>query len=593
MAANRSPSRGPAGSGNTPGRFPLGWRPFGRSGWQPFGRSGGALDGQRILLAVIAVYVVGLCALPLLRLFTEGTGGDLWTALSDPATLAATRRTVVAGLGATALSVVLGGSMALLVALTNPRLKTLLVFLLLLPMLIPAQISALAWLELTGPSSTILGPLGLAPPPGTRNWLYSREGIILLMGIEHSTMVFLAVRAGLRALPGDLVEAARAAGAGPFTILWHIILPLLRPSLVAGAALAFVAAIGNFGIPALLGIPGRYTLLTALVYQRLSGFGPSVLGEVAALSLILAALAGVGLLLQAIAKGKGRVAIASDGTTIAPYELGRWRLAVEALVWVVLMVISVIPLFALIGASLIPALGVPLTFSNASLTNYATALGTGAVRRSFLNSAWLAGAAALVTPLVAVPLAYAVVIRQSRVARILDTLADIPFALPGIVVSIACILTFLPPLPGLGVSLYGTAWIILFAYLARFLALGLRPAVAGMANIDPALEEAGRIAGVGPLRRLTRIILPMAAPTAAAGSLLIFMSAYNELTVSALLWSTGHETIGVMIFNLYDEGEATAASAASVLSVLATLAAAGAASLLARRLPKGVLPWQA
>jgi iron(III) transport system permease protein len=85
----------------------------------------------------------------------------------------------------------------------------------------------------------------------------------------------------------------------------------------------------------------------------------------------------------------------------------------------------------------------------------------------------------------------------------------------------------------------------------------------------------------------------MAAPTAAAGALLIFMSAYNELTVSALLWSTGHETIGVMIFNLYDEGNATAASAASVLSVVATLGAAAAASLLARRLPKGVLPWQA
>jgi iron(III) transport system permease protein len=578
MVVKRSISGNTAGGGIASGRFPF------RS---VLG------DTQGLLLACLAVYVVGLCALPLLRLFGEGAGTGILEALTNRRVLEATQHTIVAGLGATVLSVILGGAMALVVALTNVRFKPLMVFLLLLPMLIPAQISALAWLELTGPSSTILGPLGLAPAPGTRNWLYSREGIILLMGIEHSTMVFLAARAGLRSLPGDLVEAARAAGASPWTVLWRIVLPLLRPSLVAGAALAFVAAIGNFGIPALLGIPGRYTLLTALIYQRLSGFGPSILGEVAILSLILAALAGLGLLLQALAKGKDRVTIATDGTAIAPYALGRLRPVLEALAWIVLLVISVIPLLALIGASLIPALGVPLTLGNATFDNYAVALGTAAVRRSFLNSAWLAGAAAVLTPLVAIPLAYQLVIRRARLARVLNALADVPFALPGIVVSIACILTFLPPLPLVGVSLYGTGWIILVAYLARFLAMGLRPVVAGMAAIDPALEEAARVAGAGPMRRLTRVILPMAAPTAAAGALLIFMSAYNELTVSALLWSTGHETIGVMIFNLYDEGNATAASAASVLSVVATLGAAAAASLLARRLPKGVLPWQA
>lgn len=558
-------------------------------------------DGGRLLLAGIGVYVLALCCLPLLRLFGEAVamGGvdDILRVVDSRAVRLATWRTIEASLGATVVSVVIGTAMALVIGLTDVRARTTLVFLLLLPMLVPAQISALAWLEMTGPASTILGPLGLAPPPGTRNWLYSREGIILLMGIEHSTMVFLAVRAGLRSIPRDLVEAGRAAGAGPLRTVAAIILPLLRPAVLAGAALAFVAAIGNFGIPAILGIPARYTMLTALIYQRLSGFGPSVLGEVAVLSMILAALAVIGLAIQALALRRsgsgGRVVVAGDGATVPPFALGRWRLPVEAVVWGALLVMGVVPLLALIGTSLSQALGVALTAETVTLAHYATAWANDAVRRAFLNSGLLATTAAAATLVVSLPFAYLVAVRRQPAARVLSLVADAPFALPGIVVSIACILTFLPPLPVVGVSLYGTFWIILIAYLARFLALGLRPTLAGMAQLDPALEEAARIAGAGTVSRLRRIVLPLAAPAAVAGALLIFMSAFNELTVSALLWSTGQETVGVMIFNLYDEGNATAASAASVLSVAATLLAAAAASLLARRLPKGVLPWQA
>ena len=125
------------------------------------------------------------------------------------------------------------------------------------------------------------------------------------MGVEHSTLVFLAVRAGLRNLPRDLVEAARLGGAHPLRVTRSVILPLALPAILAGAALAFVTSIGNFGIPALLGIPGRYTMLTTLIYQRLQGFGPRVLGEVAALALILAALAVSGSLLRALLVRRG------------------------------------------------------------------------------------------------------------------------------------------------------------------------------------------------------------------------------------------------------------------------------------------------
>lgn len=560
------------------------------------------LDGELLLLLLVGAYVLFLCLLPLLRLFAEaflageglGAGfvAEVW---SSRAAQRATWNTLEASLGATLVSLLLGGAMALLLGLTDLRGKTVLVFLLLLPLLIPPQISALAWLELIGPQSPLRTLLGLGGTPGTGNPLYGREGIVLVMGIEHAPLVFLALRAGLRALPRDLAEAARAAGARPPRVLLGVVLPLLAPAILAGAALAFVSAIGNFGVPALLGIPGRYPMLTTLIYQRLNGFGPSVLGEVAALALILALLAAAGLALQALALRRApRGFDRSGGLLGAAFSLGRRRPAVEAAVWTLMTVIAVLPLLALASAALVPAVGVRLSWESATLRNLVyvlTELST--TRRAFLNSTLLAGGAALATAAVALPLAWLLVSRRSRAARGLDLLADAPYALPGIVLSIAFILVLLPPPPILGVSLYNTLWILLLAYMARFLALSLRPAVSGLQQLEPALEEAAQAAGAGPLHRLRTVVLPLVAPAIGAGALLVFLAAFSELTVSALLWSRGNETVGVVVFSLYDEGNSTAAAAVALLTLVFILAVAGLAGLCARRLPRGVLPWQA
>jgi iron(III) transport system permease protein len=388
---------------------------------------------------------------------------------------------------------------------------------------------------------------------------------VLVMGIEQSTLVFVSVRAGLRNLPRDLIEAARLGGARPLRVARSVILPLALPAIFAGAALAFVASIGNFGIPALLGIPGRYTMLTTLIYQHLQGFGPRVLGEVAALAVGLAALAVAGLLLPLVVRG---FAIQGGSAPLEPFPLGRVRAWVEALLWILLTVIAVMPLVALLAASLSPALGVPLRFDTATLANYRFALlEQDATLRAFGNSLLLAFTTALVSAAVALPLAYFATLRQSSTARVLDVVAAVPYAVPGTVLAIAIILVFLPPVPLLNVSLYGTIGIILIAYLARFLALVLRPTMA--------------------------VILPSVAPSVMAGALLIFMSALNELTVSALLWSTGRETLGVVVFALQYEGNSPAAAAVATISVALTLALAMAATTFRGRLPEGVVPWQA
>lgn len=554
--------------------------------------------GEHLLVALIAFYLLAISVWPLARLFVEALApgdegrplGLMTEVLAARSTSRAFWNTLSASAGSVAISAVLGLGLALVTGLFALRGRVAMTFLILSPLLIPSQTMALAWIELTGSSSPILRPLGLAPPPGTTNPIYSGGGIALLMGIEHMPLVFLAVRAALLALPGDLVEAARVAGARRARIVAAVLLPLVLPAALAGSVLAFAAAVGNFGVPALLGIPGRFPMLTTLIYQRLNGFGPAMAGQVAVLALILVALALAALALRSLLLARLSVPVGS-GVAMAPFEAGRWRLPVEAGVWLVLVLIGVAPMLALAGTALSPALGVPLTAETLTFANFSDVLSNPAVRRAFGNSLSLSLAAAILCALVAVPFAFARVVLRNPVARGLDWLADGPWVVPGTVVALAMILAFLPPRPLIG-SLYGTMAILLVAYLARFLPLVLRPVVAAAETLDPALDEAARIFGAGAARRVLAILAPAVFPAAAAGALLIVMTALNELTLSALLWSSGKETLGVMVFALQYEGNSTAAAAVSVLSVGMVLALVLAIDRLAPWLPPGTLPWR-
>lgn len=551
------------------------------------------------LLPFILLPVALIALGPVVRLLVEGVAlGDGLTAdhltivLARPSTGIALRNSLVTAGGGTVLSILIGGAFAYLVAFTDVRAKSALVFCLMVPMMIPPQITALAWMQLAGPSSTILKVLGHAPPLGSPQPLHSEGGIIVLLGIQHAALVFLTLRAGLRMIPADLIEAARMCGASPLRVWTETILPLSMPALVAGGALAFVTALGNFGIPAMLGIPAGYLTLPTLIYQRLVSMGPSVLPEVAVLAMVVGGVAIAGVLVARLAlRRRGFGLVGLSGSTLA-LGLGRARGLVEAGLWLFIFVILMLPLLAMLATSLIPAYGVPLTLGTATLEAWHEVLITQPVTRTaYTNSLMLAGGAAAILLVVCLPLAWVLERRPSRLTRLLDTLVDLPYALPGVVLAIACILTFLN-LPFTDRTLYGTIWIILLAYLARFLVVMLRPVQAGIAQLDPAMEEAAASVGAPLGRRLRDIVLPLAAPSAAAGAILVFLTAVNELTVSALLWSSGTQTLGVVIYNLEDSGETVMASALAMSIVLAVVLLMAVVQAAARRLPKGVIPWQ-
>ncbi|GAL28215.1 ferric iron ABC transporter permease protein [Vibrio variabilis] len=208
------------------------------------------------------------------------------------------------------------------------------------------------------------------------------------------------------------------------------------------------------------------------------------------------------------------------------------------------------PFMALLTSSLVPAMGVPLTLETLSFDAYRTILSEQSVTfRAMQNSLLLSIGAALTLICITMPLAYLSEKQPGKITRSIVRLIDIPFTLPGVVLSIACILMFARPLPLIGISLYGTLGIIFVAYIARFMSVSFKPIHNSMKQLDPSLEEAAELAGASLWQRLIHIVFPLLLPSAFAGGLLVFLNAVNELTVSALLWSAGNETLGVIVFS--------------------------------------------
>ncbi len=532
----------------------------------------------------------------LVRTAFAGAGTTLFDLLQEwrrPSIQRAISNSLTSSFGAMLVSLVLGGAAAIVLATARLKGRRVFAFLFTLSMLIAPHVAALAFKTLLGPASPVLQAFGLAPPPGSANPLLSLAGIVLVLGLHHAPIVMLTLLAGMRTIPHDLIEAAQVDGARPSRILRDLVMPLLAGHWLAAGLLAFVAAFGNFGIPALLGLPVNIVTLPTLIYRQLSSFGPNVLPDVAGLSILTMLIGGVIIALAIVLLGRRGTALEPERQLKAfwtPGPLMRAMIAMGGLA--LLLVVLILPLLSLLASSLVPSYGVALTFETLTTRAYAeTLLRQAATREAFRTSFGLAGLAAILLAIAAVPMAFAIHRFAGRSRALLMLLIELPYALPGIVVAIAAILLFLRPLPVLGISLYATPWIILAAYLVRFLPLAVKPALASMATLSPNMEEAGALCGARVLRRLVTLILPSLLPALCAGGLMVFLTAFSELTVSALLWSAGSRTLGVVVYGLEEAGLTTEASALGVVTILVVGVVMAAIDALRPLLPDGSVPW--
>lgn len=481
-----------------------------------------------------------------------------------PANYIALWNTLWVSVLATILSVIIGTLCAFLVQRTDLPQKGLLSVTLVLPFAIPPLFSAIGWVQL-------IGPVGLFSQAWTSifdtqvPWnIYSSYGIIFVLAVTNYPFVFITVSGALAKMDSSLEEAARTSGAGSRRIMLDVTLPLVRPAILAGSLLAFVSSIDNFGIPAVLGMRAQFYVLTTRIYEALT-IPNMPLATAMSVLLILIAIVCL-IVFRRLEGSKGQYAVVG-GKSVQPniIKLGRSRPWVLSAFYFAILILVVMPVFALVITSVLRFWGADLTLENLTLHHYQAVLNQSGAQRGIVNSLLLAPAAATIIVFVAALLAYLHIKAKQRGAGVLDAIATLPFALPGSVIGVSMILAWSNP--AFGPTLYGTIWLLLLGYIMRYMAFGLQSTRNTLQQIHPSLEEAAWTSGASHLRSLKDIVLPLLRPGLVAGWVLIFISAFNELTVSVLIWASGAETIGVWIFLMQDSGFTGRAAALAVLTL--------------------------
>ncbi|MCF7754390.1 iron ABC transporter permease [Paenibacillus xylanexedens] len=545
---------------------------------------------NRLIALLGAIAVLLFFVYPILKLVLLSFQGEQGLTLSHYNELlqqerfwSTLRNTVYIVIGSTVFSLVIGTALAWVVAYTDIRHKSALHMGIMLCFILPSYVLTLSWSSFTGSQSWLAHLLQWIHPDLAPWSMYSMGGIVFVMGIHHFPLVYMFTLDVLRKIPRDLEWAARAGGASRIEVFRRITLPLALPGLTAGGLLVFLASLDNFGIPAFLGTPVNISVLSTLIYEEIIGFGPSAFARGASLSVLLGAAAVVGSLLQWILLRKSHASDTMQPDLTPRYNLGRMRKPLTFAIWAGLALITIIPLSSMISMSLKRAYGLGLTRANMTLDNYRYILFENErVWQAIQNSLVLSLVTMLACLIIGSGFAYIRVRKPNQYNKMAELATAVPYTLPGIVFALSMILVWMEPVPGWNPGIYGTMTILFIAYICRFLILQIRSSVTSFMQLDASMEEAARISGAGFWRKWTAVLLPLLLPGILTGGMLVFLTALTELTVSALLYSSGSQTIGVTIFSFEQAGDTLYSTALSSL-IVALIAAGGVILLIAQR----------
>ena len=464
------------------------------------------------------------------------------------------------------LALVLGTLLAWLTERTNTPFRGVTYVAAFLSFAVPPIVRVIGWILLFGPKAGIINVwiaqlFHLSHPILN---LFSMTGMVLVEGLLWTPVVFLLMTVPFRSLDPSLEEAASVSGAGTWETFRRVTFRLALPSALAVLLLSSARSLGSFEVPALIGIPAGINVLTTRIYlQTTSGFLPQY-GDASAYAVILMLFVAMALYPYYLATRQAQKFATITGKGFRPrvLDLGRWRYLSAALM-LLLPLLVILPTVVLLWASFLPYLQQPSAKAIATLTlkNYRVAFGDASVIKAATNSLVVSLAAATGTMFLTMLTAWIVIRSRLRWRWLLDQLATLPLVIPGIVLGIAVLRTYLTiPLP-----LYGTVWIIVVAYVAGFLPFGMRFCYSGVLSISRELEESAQMSGASWPTTMRAIIMPLMVSALFAGWLSIFLITIRELTVALLLYSPGSQVIAVTIWNLWENGSVPELSAFSVV----------------------------
>jgi iron(III) transport system permease protein len=367
--------------------------------------------------------------------------------------------------------------------------------------------------------------------------------------IHDYPLVFLLMSAALRNMDTSLEEAALTAGSSTWTTFKRITLPLMRPALFSVLLIVFIRGIEAFEVPALIGVPAKISVFTTKIFLAIHQF-PSDFGLAGSYAVTLLVISGKGYRPRVI-------------------DLGKWKYVTCALSFFIFFLAVILPVFVLLWSSFIPYYGVPSRelMGKMTLANYHYILNYPLAVTAFKNSFYLSVGSATLVMLLTSVIAWITVKTKLPGRALLDNMTFIPIAMPGIVLGVSLIWVYLT----LPIPIYGTMWVLLLAYITKFMPYGIRAASASMIQINKELEEASLTAGGTWLQTFKKIILPLLMPGFTAGWIYISIIALRELSTSILLYSYNSTVLSIMAFDLWEGGQYTYVCALGVLMVLLLL----------------------
>ena len=490
---------------------------------------------------------------------------------------------LVFSIGSSAWALAFGTALAWLAERTNARFRGVAYVSAFVSFAIPGIIKVIGWVLLFGPEAGYVNvaakaAIGVFPLFN----LFSMAGMIMVEGLLWTPVVFLLMGTPFRSMDPSLEEAAVVSGSSEWQVFRRVTFPMAAPSVLSVLILTFVRSLEAFEIPALIGLPAGIEILTTQIYLQLKGSIIPDYGHASAYSVILIVLVSLALVpYYRITQDTFKFStVTGKGFNPRRKDLGKWRW-LGGLLLLSLPFVEFLPMLALLWSSLTPFLQVPSmeALRQLSFANYALAFNDPKILRSTANSLLVSLTSASGAMAVAFVAAWLVTRTGIAMRWMLDRLTMVPLVFPGIVLGVAILQMYLIlPLP-----VYGTVWIMVAAFVPRYLPYAMRCSHAGLLGIHKELEESATASGATWGQVARNIIVPLMMPALFAGWIYIFLVTVRELSVSLLLYSPGSEVIAVVMWELWENGAVGTLSAYALGISAATVLLAALLYRMSRR----------
>lgn len=506
------------------------------------------------------------------------------TAYLSAETLRLFLNSVTFAIGAAVVSLSLGTVLAWMNERTNTPLKRLFFGLSIIPLVIPSILFTVSWIMLASPKIGIVNKAlqGLTGSDTVFVDIYTLTGMIFVDGLHYSPMAFLLMTAAFRAMDPALEESALMSGASVLQVARRITWRLAWPAAAGSLLILLVRAVESFEVPALLGLPVGIEVYTSAIFQAIHQY-PSQVGLACAYAVTLLLMTSVGIYLQSRLGSHGARFATVTGKGFRPrtIDLGRWRYLTAALFVLYFVVIVLLPFLVLVWSSLQRFYSAPswAALQHITFASYRTVLDYPGFLDIVRNSLVLAFASATTVVLLSAVMSWIVVRSRLGGRWLIDNLASLPLVFPGLVLGLAIMICYLT----IDIGIYGTLWILLIAYVTRFLPYGMRYNSASMLQIHKELEESAAMSGASWGMTFRRVVLPLLKPGLLAGWIYVLIVSIRELSSSILLYSPGSEVASVMIWELWQNGQYVELSALGVMLIILLFALVMLAQLAGKR----------